>query len=497
MAEKTMQPYSLLVHGTSTTTELLHEIASNNNINAESIEDIYPCTPLQIGLLSLTSRNPTDYVLHEILELNTTTSLDKFCAAWEEVYRTKPLFTPSFGLKETARNHRILETDSGQPLSRYAIIKGQPGKKSSFIWTIHHSLFDGWFLSLVVTRRVSELYLCHPCEQMIEFKTFVAHMLEKNNTEAEQYWASALQGFDSGHFLAPSSSRTRVQPENLRVEQHFGQARLQDHHHIRRSVLAYAAWAITMSIETKSGDVVFGGINSGRQADVYGIKQIAGPTISTVPIRVNVRLHKKVSDFLEEIERDAQDRVRFEYLGLSRIAKINSSTNRACEFQTLVVIQPTANDLYMDPAVGNWKPESKDLMATAYRLVIQMFFENNGTRLAADYNPNAIDGRTVHRLLAEFTLLMKQLAEADAGRRTMGDLELLSGDEQERLWLWNMNALSTIERCVHDLIEEQVQLRPDALAIQAWDGQLTYSELGGLATSLRISWSPKGSVPGQ
>ena len=44
--------------------------------------------------------------------------------------------------------------------------------------------------------------------------------------------------------------------------------------------------------------------------------------------------------------------------------------------------------------------------------------------------------------------------------------------------------VATSTRCVHDLFAEQAQARPDAPAICAWDGELTYGELDVLSTEL-------------
>ncbi|KAK3623797.1 hypothetical protein LTR22_024225, partial [Elasticomyces elasticus] len=52
------------------------------------------------------------------------------------------------------------------------------------------------------------------------------------------------------------------------------------------------------------------------------------------------------------------------------------------------------------------------------------------------------------------------------------------------MWSWNAIVPATIERCVHDLIAEQVQSRPDASAVCAWDGDLTYGELDTLSSEL-------------
>ncbi|KAI0569862.1 HC-toxin synthetase, partial [Pyrenophora tritici-repentis] len=54
----------------------------------------------------------------------------------------------------------------------------------------------------------------------------------------------------------------------------------------------------------------------------------------------------------------------------------------------------------------------------------------------------------------------------------------------EAIWRWNADVPPAVERCVHDLFAEQARARPDAPAICAWDGELTYGELDALSSKL-------------
>ena len=57
-----------------------------------------------------------------------------------------------------------------------------------------------------------------------------------------------------------------------------------------------------------------------------------------------------------------------------------------------------------------------------------------------------------------------------------------------------------IDRCVHDLIEQQTCVRPEAQAVCSWDGNLTYSSLHKLSLKLahylrRIGAGPEIIIP--
>ncbi|KAI0569885.1 HC-toxin synthetase [Pyrenophora tritici-repentis] len=54
----------------------------------------------------------------------------------------------------------------------------------------------------------------------------------------------------------------------------------------------------------------------------------------------------------------------------------------------------------------------------------------------------------------------------------------------EEIWSWNSTVPKAIERCVQGLFVDQAKARPDAPAVCAWDGELTYRELDALSTKL-------------
>lgn len=52
------------------------------------------------------------------------------------------------------------------------------------------------------------------------------------------------------------------------------------------------------------------------------------------------------------------------------------------------------------------------------------------------------------------------------------------------IWTWNATVPQTVEACVHEAIADTTRRQPDAKAICAWDGKLSYGELDELSTRL-------------
>jgi amino acid adenylation domain-containing protein len=61
---------------------------------------------------------------------------------------------------------------------------------------------------------------------------------------------------------------------------------------------------------------------------------------------------------------------------------------------------------------------------------------------------------------------------------------LIDSTDLQRIWEWNHVLPSAVDRCVHDMIQENVTSTPSAPAICAWDNRLSYEELSRMATGL-------------
>ncbi|KAF2098826.1 acetyl-CoA synthetase-like protein, partial [Rhizodiscina lignyota] len=78
------------------------------------------------------------------------------------------------------------------------------------------------------------------------------------------------------------------------------------------------------------------------------------------------------------------------------------------------------------------------------------------------------------------TILVNEHEIADGGREP-------SAEEVSLLLKWNSDRgvpSEAVNNCIHELVDKQVLLRPHALAVHAWDGQLTYEQLDELAERL-------------
>ena len=115
---------------------------------------------------------------------------------------------------------------------------------------------------------------------------------------------------------------------------------------------------------------------------------------------------------MKEIEKEGKEREPYEQLGIQEIQKLNTSAKKACAFQTMIIVQPTENDLFEDEEIGKWKTTSKSLTRGACSITMQCFFKDNGIKIKAHYGEEIIRPWEMQRLLEQFECVLEQLPGA-------------------------------------------------------------------------------------
>ncbi|CAA9959565.1 hypothetical protein PTMSG1_02982 [Pyrenophora teres f. maculata] len=486
------------------TMQVREEAAAMCSVNASIIEDMYPCSPLQEGLMSLTAKRAGDYIMQSVLSLRADVDEDALRAAWERVVqltaalRTRIVQHTELGLLQVVVAEDIQWTEStldleeylkedkavsmglGDPLTRYALVKEAYGGKRWFVWTIHHALYDGWSVPQIL-QAVKQVYRGAVLQRQPGFNTFIKYLGQQDPEATTVYWQTVLADCEAALF--PPLPSTVTQPVADTTINYQCPPLSQSATDITTSTLVRAAWAIVTSRYTSSDDVVFGTTVTGRNAPITGVEAIVGPTIATVPLRVCLQKDQTVFAFLECLQQQATDMIAYEQTGLQRIAKMGSGARHACGFQTLLVVQPADDVLDSDNSLGEWRGYSKLQEFTTYALMVQCTLAAEGVQITAIFDARVIERWVVEKMLRQFSFVMQQLAEADEEKKVAG-IGTTTLEDRQQLWAWNQNVPPAVDRCIHDLFTEQVKALPDAPAICAWDGELTYGELDALSSKL-------------
>ncbi|KAK9778105.1 putative Carrier domain-containing protein [Seiridium cardinale] len=490
-----IQPFSLVKGDIAS----LCKLASHHcNINAPQIEDIFPCTPLQEGLMALTAKKTNGYVVRVVRQIQAGVDLNRFKASWEAVVarspvlRTRVVDLGNAGLMQVVLHEAVdwtlatqLESyihldkrhpmELGTPLTRFGLVTEAESSTVSFVLTMHHAMCDGWSVPLLFDM-AERIYHNELVENPPPFQGFIRHVQNLDQDEGKKTWRQQLQGIEAQPF--PQLPTARYQPEPDAEVLH----RISDLHwpagNSTPATLIKAAWSVLIARHTSSAEVLFGATVSGRQAIVPGLEQMQGPTIATLPVRVAIDPNEVVKKLLERIQDQALDTTEFEQMGLQCIRRISDDAERACQFQTLVVIQPTDQNVASSALFEGEIDDVWDLGAfNPYALLLEFQPEIQGVQLRASFDPNLIERDQMQRMAGQFENVLRQLCTPGNGVKQLSAIVTTSKEDLCDLWEWNATVPQPLDMCVQDLVSERVKSQPEAIAISAWDGELKYCEL--------------------
>lgn len=472
--------------------------------DSPQVVDMYPCTALQEGLMALSTIQPGAYVLQNVFELSPAVDLARLQTAWEttfeavEILRTRILYMEKalqVVLRDTIKWQKAinlqqyLATDKQIPieykkeLTRFAIVEEEEGdqKRRYLVWTIHHALYDGWSMSLILSN-VQRVYAGQDLIKLVPFSRFINYLGKVDKGKSNNFWQSQFSG------LAPQSFLQHAKPIQERVDGKvdfsFGFTKPAGSH-VTMSTIVRAAWAVVISKYSDSEDIVFGSTVTGRNAPVSGITTIAGPTITTVPVRIWVKAENGIPEFLRAIQQQATRMIPFEQAGLQNIRRLSADASSACDFQSLLVVQTQAEESTgpLESAIGNRAAGVDTNGFHTYPLVVECIPASNSIVFKIEFNRLVISEVEVERIVHQLEYAIRQLS-GDESVRTVGDVKIFSKNDEAQVERWNGKQPTKVDDCVHQQIKQQALVRPEAAAVDAWDGKFTYLELDQLSTRL-------------
>jgi amino acid adenylation domain-containing protein len=508
-APKALPPFSLLPADTNLD-ELLDEVASTCQVTKASILDIHPCSALQEGLITASIQQPGAYVANPVFALSNEVDIPIFKAAWQrtvdevEVLRSRILHTATANFVQVVLqpspiswgpNGEEVGAQIGGSLTGYTITS--TGSSRLFTWYIHHALYDGWSIPLVLQTVQENYELC--CrgsttsfsDPMVPYSLFIDHLQNRDLAASDDFWQTYLSSVSSPAFPA---SKSALPPKINAASRQFCSTKIapvrQD---ITLPAFIRAAWAKVLSLHTESGDVCFGETLMGRNIDLPGATRIPGPLLTTVPCRIAVDSTMKINEYLDRIHQATASMIPHQHTGLQQIRTLSQDANAACDFQNLLVIQSGQQELN----THIWTPQSTETKHEffTYPLTIECRLAD-AVEITAYFDAQVIPAWRVERLLGQLKVILNQLAGITASSdASLSDLRVVSADDERDLLKWNSHAQPCVDRTIHDLVDDQRLRCPDAPAVAAWDGNLSYQELLHTASTFACHLSTLGVGP--
>jgi amino acid adenylation domain-containing protein/non-ribosomal peptide synthase protein (TIGR01720 family) len=502
-------PFSLV--RTSLLEALTSRAAERCGVNSDWIEDIYPCTPLQEGMMALAARRAGAYVARFVYRLSSSTDTDRLRSAWKKTVAASPILRTRIIRGDQGRMYQVVlrqqpsrlpSTHDDEPVNHMSLgdalvnrtLERRADGTMYLILDMHHAVCDRWS-SQLIRRQLEDAYNGRELAPS-PFTPFVKYLCQRPDDAAKEYWTSELAGLETDHFpLLPSESYVPNPAQTMEQLIQYGAALPRG---CTLSSILRLTWALVLSHYSSAKDLVFGATVMGRAARVSGVEEITGPVIATVPVRVQLNAKDTILDVLQRIQDQANGMIPFEQTGLQYIRQYNRDCMHACSFRSHLTVQPA----WPDDTDDDGEPTLTMCSAgpaiphgfSSYALsVICQLAETQEIRVSVDFDTEVISEFQIKHILAHFDHLLQYiLARPD---QSVEAIPRVSSLDMMQLRQWNGAAPPAEAACVHDLIQQHVIETPNSLAIDAWDGTFTYAELNALSHRLASQLIADGVGP--
>ncbi len=510
--------------------------------DGRGVEDVYPLTPMQSGMLFHTLAEPGAYVEQMTFVLDGVRDPELLAAAWQQVADHTEVLRASLVWQDTERPlmvvarrtempvthldwrtrsaadqeqavRRFLAEDRERPLDlttaplmRLTLIR-LSDSTVRLVCAFHHVLLDGWSTFDVLARTYTAHAALAAGEQPVlparrPFSAYVEWLERQDLAEAESYWRELLSGFEGATALpavrhAGAEHRTRSTGRRARgltpdaSRELFGFARK---HRITVNTVLQGAWALLLAHHAGERDVVFGATVSGRPAELAGVDTMTGMLINTLPVRVRIDESAPVADWLADVQRVQAEARQYEYVPLPRIQSWCGAERGGGLFRSLVVFENYPTDEEAAAAHGLRLSGLEGTAATNYALNL-IAYAGDELSYTLAYDTELYDEETVTRLCDHLETLLAGIAASGADERVARLSMLTEAEAELTVRTWNDTAAPLPAASLPELFAARAAEHPDAPALVHGDEELTYRELDERANRLAHHLLALGAGP--
>ena len=515
-------------------------------VRPSDLEDLYPLSPVQEGMLFHTLyEEESDVYIDQLSILLGPGSDDRlFEQAWKRVAQERTILRSSVlweglerPLQAVRRRHRaalerldwsglpqereedqltrFLQSDRRRgfelaqgPLMRLSWIR-LSGGRARFVWSCHHLLLDGWSVPLVMEDVLSAYRaLRQGREPRLKtrrpFSHYISWLQGLDAAAAKDFWRRRLEGIDEPTPIplsrppapqAGNRQRRIVQP--LEQETILALQDLAKSNRLTVSTLALGAWALLLSRYSGKNDVLFGVTVSGRNWQLEGISEMIGLFINTLPARVRLGPESQLVPWLQQLQKDRVEADRFSATPLVAVQAASQIAAGRPLFESILLFEnyPMGKalddrDLPLDVR------ELGVLDRNNYPLTAEVQ-PGEGLEIGISWDTHRFESKAVEAMLGHLRTLLESFAADPQG--SPSQMPMFTRAERLRLLQDAAGPSSSVpEVLIHQAFEIQAARRPEAAAIHFRGQRFSYGDLEreaqGICLGLRRQGVSQGSL---
>ncbi|KAJ3194944.1 hypothetical protein HK101_001505, partial [Irineochytrium annulatum] len=513
------------------TEQALHD---RYGVTSAQIEDMYPATPLQSGLLAAMIQDASEYTIVNVIDVRGGMGVAKLRAGWAAVARKhaslrtvfcspggsglvqavlkmdRAKFTVLAGThseeeavvmaervmaEERARGFRLEDAS----FMRFTVLLLDDGRVR-VVWACHHAVVDGWSIQIILNEwrlACSGTRLDAP---LAHFRDHVEWLGKQPRGSSETFWKAMFAGapeskalslpvFDEASLGGRSAYTDVLSSVTLRSLE-----KVCRNLHVTVSSLVRAAWALTLKHYTCSSDVLFGSIVSGRDQGLEGSDGIVGMLINTVPIPIRAPSTMTMAEFLKHAQTLSNDIMAHSHISL---LDIQQWIGKQDLIESLVVFQNyPANDGAAEDAYSFEQIDHLEFTSVPITLTVEQHSDEISLKLS--FNTRRFDASLINDLLRKFESVLTEMTEGKQ-TTTLADVDQVIGSSLEKIRNFGASAVQTLPQpeLYHQRFEVFAAKSPKSIAVVNGSHQTTYGELDERANAVAHKLRATGVKGGQ
>lgn len=504
-------------------------------LDLEGVEDAYPLTAAQLGMLFHTLAEPGTGVYIGLFSATLPADIDlkAFKAAWDAVanrhqaLRTvfvwEKLETPVQVVLEQANLHweevkRPPDADEQEtqlieavqagvdlkqaPATRLLLLRGNDGPLH-FAWLCHHALIDVWSAALVMGE-VARVYLeltsgpTAELEGPMLFRDFVDWSANADVEASEAHWLRALGDYNEPtllQLLPPEITPYKASPQGsiefeLDAETTAGLLETARLLRVTPSAVIGTIWGVVLHRVSGQDDVLFGVAATLRPPELMGSEAAVGNFVTTIPSRIIISREPTLRSLIGSYHEHQLAGRMHATLPLNQIHQLSGLPNNETLFETILSVE-TRSDAFEDAKALFETPSARDRSNFPMSVIVNVDRQLS-CKLLYDvdrFAPEAVS--TVSSMLKQALLsLAEQLDDAPSDLRVLdaaSDGAAMRGVEGGDLPDFDL---------VHREILAHADRTPERVALIENNKQVTYRELDDKSRMWAEVLTARGIGPG-
>jgi len=403
-------------------------------------------------------------------------------------------------LREEAR--KAFDLSQG-PLIRGILLRLKDDEHILLI-TIHHIVTDGWSIG-IFHRELSALYRAFTQGQPSPFAELPIQYVDYADWQRQwfegdvyrsqlAYWKKQFATLPPVLELPTDHARPNVQAYRaFRGAHHTLSLSKQltkelkllcQRENVTLFMALVAVYQVLLHRYTGEEDIVVGTPIAGRQ--MPETEELIGLFINTLALRTDLSGNPTFSELLKRVKQVALESYAHQDLPFERLVKELQPERTLAHnplFQVMFVLQSEEILPLQLPGLVAEHFRVDHVMAN-FDLTLDIVERDDELVCLFESNADLFESQTIERMLEHLRILLEG-AVANP-ERSISALPLLSESERSQLLVeWNDNRTDyPASKCIQELFEQQVNERPDAIAIIHENQRITYRELNSRANQL-------------